>query len=216
MRQEFAVMPLDPCGSAAYTRAVLLNPFSSKSDFGLEEAESVSSLWWVYLVAGIISIVFGGIILAVDWGIESLAAFIGALFILEGVAFLVTKPLDDGDRSTNVIAGLLGVAAGIALLVWPDKGLYTLGVFVGIFIVSSGILHVVGAFANRHAPHWWLVLILGLVEIPIGIWAMRRPGLTLSVVITLAGIWAIVTGIWQIVVAFEIRKLPERWRTRAA
>jgi uncharacterized membrane protein HdeD (DUF308 family) len=60
------------------------------------------------------------------------------------------------------------------------------------------------------------VLILGLVEIPIGIWAMRRPGLTLSVVITLAGIWAIVTGIWQIIVAFEIRKLPERWRTRAA
>lgn len=195
---------------------MLLNPISTKSDFGLSEAEELASLWWVYLVGGIISLVFGGIILAVDWGIDSLAAFIGTLFIIEGVAFLVTKPLDAGDRTTNVVAGLLGAGAGIALLVWPDKGLYTLAVFVGIFIVSSGLLHVVGAFANRHAPHWWIVLVLGLIEIPIGIWALRRPGLTLAIVITLAGVWAIVVGVWQCLIAFEVRNLPNRWRARPA
>lgn len=195
---------------------MLLSPVSTRTDFGLEEAESVASVWWVFLLSGLVSLVFGGIILAVDWGVDSLAAFIGALFIIEGAAFLITKPLDGGDRTTNVIAGLLAAGAGVALLVWPDKGLYTLGVFVGIFVLSSGVLHIVGAFVNRHAPHWWLVLALGLIEVPIGIWAMRRPGLTLAVIVTLAGVWAVVTGIWQCVIAFEVRSLAKRLRPRAA
>lgn len=195
---------------------MLLNPISSKDDFGLTEAESLAATWWIYLVSGIVSLVFGGIILAVDWSVDGLAAFIGTLFIIEGAAFLITRPLDAGDRTSNVIAGLLAGGAGIALLVWPDRGLYTLGVFIGIFVISSGVLHVVGAFANRHAPSWWIVLVLGLIEIPIGIWALRRPGLTLAVVITLAGVWAIVTGVWQCLIAFELRKLPIRLRSRSA
>jgi uncharacterized membrane protein HdeD (DUF308 family) len=195
---------------------VLLSPISSRTDFGPEDAKNLAAIWWVYLLGGVISLVFGAIILSVDWGVDSLAAFIGTLFIIEGAAFLITRPLDGGDRTTNVIAGLLAAAAGIALLVWPDRGLYTLGVFVGIFVIASGVLHIVGAFANRHAPHWWLVLVLGLIELPIGIWAMRRPGLTLAVVITLAGVWAIVTGVWQCLIAFEVRNLPRRLRPRSA
>jgi uncharacterized membrane protein HdeD (DUF308 family) len=134
------------------------------------------------------------------------------LFIIEGVAWGVTRPLDGGNRTTNLIAGGLAIAAGIALLVWPGKGLYTLAIFIGIFVVVSGVIHVVGAIVNRHAPQWWLVLALGLIEVPIGVWAMRRPGTTLAVIVTLAGAWAIVTGIWQILIAFDIRSLPRRFR----
>ena len=191
---------------------MLLNPLSDRDSFGIDEAEEVAKTWWIFLVGGLVSLVFGALILAVDWGVDSLAAFIGALFIIEGVAWAVTKPLDGGARWTNLIAGALAIAAGIALLVWPGRGLYTLAVFIGIFVVVSGVIHIVGAIVNRHAPNWWLVLILGLIEVPIGIWAMRRPGLTLAVIVTLAGVWAIVTGIWQIVIAFDIRSLPRRFR----
>jgi uncharacterized membrane protein HdeD (DUF308 family) len=189
---------------------VLLNPVSDRDSFEIPEAEEVAKSWWIYLVAGLTSLVFGALILAIDWGVASLAAFIGALFIIQGAAYLITRPLDGGTRAPNVIAGLLGVGAGIALLVWPDRGLYVLAVFIGVWVVLSGLLHIVGAFVNRQAPYWWLVLILGLIEVPIGIWAMRRPGLTLAVLITLAGAWAIVTGIWQVLIAFEVRDLPKR------
>lgn len=189
---------------------MLLNPINPPEHFDIEEAEEAARGWWLLLLTGLVSLVFGALILSIDWSVASLAAFVGTLFIIQGAAFLITRPLDGGTRSTNVIAGLLGIAAGIALLVWPDRGLYVLAVFVGIWIVTSGLLHIVGAFANRHAPHWWLVLILGLIEVPIGIWAMRRPGLTLAVIITLTGAWAIVTGIWQCLMAFEVRNLPKR------
>jgi len=194
---------------------MLLNPLSDRTAFEVDEAEAVARSWWIFLVAGITSLVFGALILSIDWGVDSLAAFVGALFIIQGAAYLITKPLDGGNRSTNVIAGLLGIGAGIALLVWPGRGLYVLAVFIGAWIVVSGVLHIVGALANRWAPHWWLVLILGIIEVPLGIWAMRRPGVTLAVLITLVGIWAIVIGIWEIVIAFEMRSLVKRLRGRA-
>jgi uncharacterized membrane protein HdeD (DUF308 family) len=203
----FAPSPPDPCRRLA---DVLLNPLSDRDVFEVDEAEEVAKSWWLFLIAGLTSLVFGALILAIDWTVDELAAFVGVLFIIQGAAFLITKPLDGGTRSTNVIAGLLGIGAGIALLVWPGRGLYVLAVFVGIWVITSGLLHIVGAFVNRHAPHWWLVLILGLIEVPIGIWAMRRPGLTLAVIVTLAGVWAIVTGIWQVLIAFEVRSLPKR------
>jgi uncharacterized membrane protein HdeD (DUF308 family) len=189
---------------------MLLNPLSSRDFFDVNEAEEVAKSWWLFLLSGIVSLVFGALILSIDWTLNGLAAFVGTLFIIQGAAYLLTRPLDGGTRSTNVVAGLAGIAAGIAVLVWPDRGLYTVAVFVGVWIVVSGVLHVVGAFVNRFAPMWWLVLAIGLIEIPIGIWALRRPGLTLAVLITLAGAWAIVVGAWQCLIAFEVRNLPKR------
>jgi uncharacterized membrane protein HdeD (DUF308 family) len=189
---------------------MLLNPVSNREVFEVDEAEQVAKDWWLYLVSGLVSLVFGALILSVDWSVDGLAAFVGTLFIIQGAAWAITRPLDGGRRSTNLVAGLLGIVAGIVLLAWPDRGLYTLGVFVGIWVVSSGLLHIVGAIVNRHVPYWWLVLLLGVIEVPIGIWALRRPGLTLAVIVTLTGAWAVVTGIWQIVIAFEVRSLPKR------
>jgi uncharacterized membrane protein HdeD (DUF308 family) len=191
---------------------VLLNPLNTRDVFEVQEAEGVASSWWLFLASGVVSIVFGLLILSIDWSLDGLAAFIGTFFILLGVAYLVTPPLDGGTRSTNVVLGLVGIAAGIVLLAWPDRGLYTLAIFIGAWLIASGLIHIVGAFTNRSAPLWWLVLIMGLIETPLGIWAIRRPGLTLVVLITLTGIWAVVGGIWQCVIAFEVKNLPRRLR----
>ena len=94
------------------------------------------------------------------------------------------------------------------MIVWPDKGLRTVGVFVGIFVLCYGVLHIVGAVSNRHVPNWWVMLVVGVIEVPIGVWAMRRPGQTIALLVTLMGAWAVVTGIYQILTAFELRKLP--------
>jgi uncharacterized membrane protein HdeD (DUF308 family) len=189
---------------------MLLNPVSDRDVFEIDEAEQVAKDWWLFLFAGIVSLVFGALILSVDWSLDGLAAFIGTLFIVHGAAIVVTRPLDGGVRSTNIVAGLASIVAGIVLLAWPDRGLYTLAVFFGAWLVALGVLHIVGAFVNRHAPYWWLVLVLGLLEIPIGIWALRRPGLSLAVIITLAGAWTVATGVWQILIAFEVRSVAKR------
>jgi len=185
-----------------------MNPMSTRTKFGRADAEEAARHWPIFLVAGLTSLVFGALILSIDWSVDSLATFIGILFILQGVSLAVTQALDGSGRWSNIGAGAIAAGAGVALIVWPDKGLRTVGVFVGIFVLCYGVLHIVGALSNRQVPNWWLMLVVGLIEVPIGLWAMRRPGQTIALLVTLMGAWAVVTGIYQILTAIELRKLP--------
>ena len=189
---------------------MLMSPLTNRASFDRADAEGVARYWPFLLLGGLISIVFGALILSIEWSVESLGTFIGVLYILQGLSLALTHPLDGSGRGTNLAGGVLAAAAGIALIVWPDKGIVVVGVFVGIFVVSYGLLHIVGSLANRHVPYWWLMLVLGLIEVPIGIWALRRPGLTIAVIVTLVGAWAVVYGIWQCVLAFEVRNVARR------
>ena len=189
---------------------MLMNPLNDRTTFGRADAEEAARSWWIFLFAGVSSIVFGALILTIDWSVDSLGTFVGVLFILQGAALAVTPSLDGSGRASNVGAGAIAVVAGVTLVAWPDKGLQTVGIFIGIFVLSLGLLHVVGALSNRHVPNWWHMLVLGLVEVPIGVWAMRRPGQTIVLLVTLTGAWAIVSGIYQVLTAFELRKLPQR------
>lgn len=68
-------------------------------------------------------------------------------------------------RGWWLVAGL----TSIVVIAWPEIGLLTLAVFFGAALVARGAAHVAGALAHREAPLWWLILILGLIEIPVGI-----------------------------------------------
>ena len=189
---------------------MLMNPLNERTQFGRADAEEASRTWWIFLFAGISSIVFGVLILTIDWSVDSLGTFVGVLFILQGAWLAVTPSLDGSGRWSNLGAGVVAMVAGVALVAWPDKGLQTVGIFIGIFVLSLGLLHIVGAVSNRHVPNWWHMLVLGLVEVPIGVWAMRRPGQTIVLLVTLTGAWAVVSGIYQVLTAFELKKLPQR------
>jgi uncharacterized membrane protein HdeD (DUF308 family) len=193
-----------------------MSPLTNRATFDQADAAGVARYWPFLLLGGLISIVFGALILSIEWSVESLGTFIGVMYILQGLSLALTRPLDGSGRGANLAGGALAAAAGIALIVWPDKGIVVVGVFVGVFVVSYGLLHIVGSLANRQVPYWWLMLVLGLIEVPIGIWALRRPGLTIAVIVTLVGAWAVVYGIWQCVMAFEVRNLRRRLHTAGA
>jgi uncharacterized membrane protein HdeD (DUF308 family) len=62
-------------------------------------------------------------------------------------------------------------------------------------------------------------LILGLLEIPLGVLALADPGGTLAALITVAGIWAVAVGVMYVVASFQIKRLPhqvEELETRQA
>jgi len=154
--------------------------------------------------------VAGVLIFSIDWTIRSLATFIGALFIVQGVAEALTTGIDARVRRANVLTGLLSIATGILIIVWPSPGLVAVAIVLGAWLIVVGTLSISGAFAARRVlPDWWLLLILGLIEIPLGVLALANPGATLAALITVAGIWAVAIGVMRIVLAFEVKGLPD-------
>jgi uncharacterized membrane protein HdeD (DUF308 family) len=112
-------------------------------------------------------------------------------------------------QRANVISGLISIATGIAIIAWPEPGVVAVAIFLGAWLVVSGTIAISGAFAVRPVlPYWWLLLLFGLLEIPLGVLALANPGATLAAIITVAGIWAVTIGVSRVVLAFEVKRLP--------
>src|SRR3954447_21605066 len=160
-----------------------------------DAAQEVARNWWVLLVNGAVLIVAGVLIFSIDWTVRELATFIGALFIFQGIAEALTTGIDAHVRQANVITGLLSIAAGILIIVWPSPGLVAVAIVLGAWLIVMGTLAISGAFAARDfLPSWWLLLIVGLLEIPLGVLALANPGATLAALITAPGVGAVGVG----------------------
>jgi uncharacterized membrane protein HdeD (DUF308 family) len=171
-------------------------------------AEGLARNWPWVLLNGLVLIVVGVLIWSIDWSVRSLSTFIGAIFIFEGFWAMLTAGIDN--RVGNFGAGLLSIAAGIVIIAWPSPSLTVLGIFLGAWLIVIGTLTIGGAFAARDLmPDWWLLLLLGLLEIPLGVLALADPNGTLAAIITVGGIYAVVVGVGRIVLAFQLRHLPK-------
>jgi uncharacterized membrane protein HdeD (DUF308 family) len=154
-------------------------------------------------------IVAGFLIFSIDWTVRDLATFIGALFIFQGLAEALATGIDARVRQANVIVGLLSIATGVLIIVWPKPGLLAVAIVLGAWLIVMGTFAISGAVAARDVlPDWWLLLIIGLLEIPLGVLALANPGATLVALITVAGIWAVAIGVMRVVAAFEVKRLP--------
>ena len=173
-------------------------------------AQSVARNWPLLLLNGVLLIVAGVLIFSIDWSVRSLATFIGALFIVEGISTALTSGIDARVRRANVLTGLLSIAAGIAIIVWPAPGIVAVAIFLGAWLIVVGTITIAGSFAaRRFLPDWWLLLILGLLEVPLGVLALADPGATLAAIITVGGIWAVAVGVMRVILSFEVKNLPK-------
>jgi uncharacterized membrane protein HdeD (DUF308 family) len=175
-----------------------------------QAAQSVARNWWVLLLNGALLVVAGFLIFSIDWSVRSLATFFGALFVFQGLTEALTTGIDSRVRRANVLTGLLSIATGVLIIVWPQPGLLAVAIIIGAWLVVMGTLAISGSFAARRIiPDWWLLLILGLAEVALGVLALANPGATLAAIVTVGGIWAIAIGVMRIVLSFEVKRLPD-------
>ena len=108
----------------------------------------------------------------------------------------VTRP-GRGDRWVRwilVLAGLLGVAAGIIVLAEPAIGLATLAVVTGIFLVLDGIV-ATAASLFEHAEGRHLGVLAAVISVLIGVILIRHPISGVLAIGFLLGLWLIAAGV---------------------
>lgn len=94
----------------------------------------------------------------------------------------------------GVLAGVLGLAA----LIWPSASLAILLRLVGIFCLLDGVTGLIGAFRTSERGAHLLQAILGLV---VGALLLFWPEGSVRTLLVIFGIWALLTGVSQIVAA---------------
>jgi uncharacterized membrane protein HdeD (DUF308 family) len=102
-----------------------------------------------------------------------------------------------------LIRGIVAVLFGILALGWPGRTVLFLIYLFGIYALVEGMMTVVGSLRERQTySRWWVQLIGGIAGIIIGLLVFFWPEKTALVLFTLAGIWAIVTGLFHLIAAF--------------
>ena len=108
-----------------------------------------------------------------------------------------------------LLRGIVAIVFGAIIFAHPISSIVVFIVLFGAFAFADGILNIVMAvrFATRReGGRFWLLLIEGIVGISIGLVTFFLPGLTALSLGLLVAWWAIVTGIFEIVAAFRLRR----------
>ena len=180
----------------------------------LQVARDFGRSWWVFLLLGIVWVLFGMFVLSYRVGsLLALAVMAGVVFILSGVAELAAASRAPSWRWLYLLSGVLLVIAGLIAFIWPGITLFVLSVVLSWFLVVMGIVHVVGALAGPKRDWWWMTLLLGIAEFLLGAWAAGYPGRSLLVFVNLVGFYALIHGFTEIFGAFTLRELsrhPDR------
>lgn len=113
---------------------------------------------------------------------------------------------------TLALRGVLAILFGLVLLFAPGLALITFVLFFAAYALADGILTAIAALTQRTQKNWWVHLLEGIVSVIAGIVAFVYPGITLLVLLTIFAIWAILTGVFEIWAAVELRKeIENEW-----
>lgn len=108
-------------------------------------------------------------------------------------------------------AGLVAVAVGVCLLVWPKASLIVVAVLFGIYLLVSGVFQLAGAFGT-HVPGHLRVLsfVTGALSVLLGLICFRGPAQSLLLLALWIGFGWLLRGIMLTAVALSHHELPAR------
>lgn len=110
-----------------------------------------------------------------------------------------------------LVTGLLSVILGVLILVWPGKTLLVAGIIFGIYLVVSGLLQLVAAFAApASAGMRVLYFISGVLSIVIGVFCFRDELTSLLLLGLWIGIGWLFRGVAVTMAAVSEPGLPGR------
>lgn len=108
-----------------------------------------------------------------------------------------------------VLRGLLSLVVGILIFARPMASAAAFALVIALWALFDGITSLVHAIDLRQiAPHWWVLLLRGIVGVAFGAAALYYyPTLSLAFAVAWVSWWLIVGGVVGIYVAAQERRM---------
>ena len=183
----------------------------ARASMGLALLPALARNWWVFLVRGLVAIVFG--LVALAWPgatLVTLVLFYGVFALIDGVFAVIAAIRGKGDTGSRwwlAFVGLLGIVAGLVTYFSPGLTALALLVIIGIWALMYGVVEIVGAIRLRkEIDNEWMLIIHGALAALFGIIVLVRPGAGALALIWLIGAFAILSGVLLLAFAFTLKK----------
>jgi uncharacterized membrane protein HdeD (DUF308 family) len=166
--------------------------------------------WWAVALRGLVAVLFG--LAAWIWPdvtLRVLVVLFGAYVLVDGI-FALVMALRTSERSTRwtalLIEGILGIAAGVVTLIWPNITALVLLVIIAAWAIITGALEIAAAIRlRREIRDEWLLGLSGAASVLFGTILIVRPDVGAVAVTWLIGLYAILFGVLLLALAFRLR-----------
>jgi uncharacterized membrane protein HdeD (DUF308 family) len=172
---------------------------------------SLHEHWVLFLVEGIVLVVLGFIGIVVP-AIATLAVAIlfGWLLLVGGIAGLITTLRMRAAPGFwwALLSALLGIGAGLVLLVWPLTGVLSLTLVLIVFFVAEGVATIMYALDHKRelTGRWGWMLVSGVVNLVLAAMILGGfPATAAWALGLLVGINLIVSGSALVAIALQAR-----------
>lgn len=173
--------------------------------------------WWMFVIAGIVSVMFGFVVMiwpGITVGVLALllAVFIGVAGVIDVVRSVGKFGNSFLSGVLRLILGLLEIGVSVYLLRHVGSGLAvaTLALIIAISFVSRGVVDIVLAFdTEASGGARWFSAIIGALAILAGLVVIWYPGVATLTWVWVVGFFALVSGAIQIALGFKAKAALE-------
>jgi uncharacterized membrane protein HdeD (DUF308 family) len=176
--------------------------------------------WSALALRGVLAILFGLLVFA--WpGITLwvLIVFFGAHALVDGVLALVAavRGSASGVRWWGMLLeGILGIATGIIAFLMPGLTALVLLYLIAAWAIITGVFEIIAAIRLRKEIEGeWLLGLRGVLAILFGVILFANPGAGALAVLWLIGVFSIIFGVVELILAFRLRGHHQRRTARA-
>lgn len=163
---------------------------------------------WDALATGVLYIVLGVMALALPETMEKILGFmIGAVLIIGGAVSMISYLIRDARQNyyhNDFLHGLIGIAAGILVLVKMDVIIGLISFLLGVLVLVSGCskLQDVIDMKRLECGNWIVMLVIAAVNVGFGVLLICNPFSWTVLLFRLLGIGLIFSGVIDCISTF--------------
>jgi len=167
--------------------------------------------WWMFVVRGLLAITFGIIAFAQPHiALAALVAVFGVYAFIDGIVSLGGFFALAGAKGRwwLLVEALFGIGAGVATFTMPGVTAVALLVYLGAWLVVSGVMRTVLAIEFRKViEDEWLLVLSGILSVVAGVLTFISPLQTAVAWMWVMGAYALVAGIMLLGLGMKLHSL---------
>ena len=104
------------------------------------------------------------------------------------------------------LRGALAILFGLIAFFEPQSAFAALVLLFGAYAFVDGVFALIALFRGAGKDRFWVLVLEAVVGIGIGVLTIARPAATALALLYYVGIWAVLTGVFELMAAIRLRK----------
>jgi len=105
-----------------------------------------------------------------------------------------------------LVRGIMATLFGVVAIVLPGVTMEILAVLLAAFLIVDGLFSFIASFQVRRMQiSWGPLLFEGVAGMALGLFTFIWPGLTVLAIVLVIGLWAMLTGVLEIIAGVKLR-----------